>query len=195
MGGCLNIGRCQMRYLHNHDNKGLLSTLGVLMLLPLLFSGCSGDVIYITETSTTTLFTQEMPDNSSNLETPTKLSTIILHEERHAYPSKTVQLEGGEASFELLPGHRCSVVFYVDTMEGGSIGVNYACFPTDMMNSIWVEISRPAPSEYHAGVILSYNQPNFGIIRASTGWYAVDFFYDELIDPSPTVEIYIKVDN
>ena len=145
-----------MRYLHNHDNKGLLITLGVLMLLPLLFSGCNSDVIYITETSTTTLFTQEMPDNSSNLETPTKLSTIILHEERHAYPSKTVQLEGGEASFELLPSHRCSVVFYVDMMESGSIGVNYTCVPTDMMNSIWVEYSKPDSDPLYRGTILGY---------------------------------------
>jgi len=160
-----------MRYLSNNRNIIMPIALGVLMLLSMLFSGCGGNT---TETSTT--------------------PSSITHEERHAYPTKTIQLVGNEASFELLPSHRCSVVFYVDEMTNENVDVSYTCVPTDKMNSIWVEFSRPDSDELHEGVILGYNQPNFSMIRASTGWYTVDFFYDKLDNSLPTVEIYIRVE-
>ena len=162
-----------MKYLNNHGNIGLPIALGVLMLLSMLFSGCVG---HATETSTTTQ------------------STVITHEERHSYTAKSIQLVDDEASFKLLPNHRCSVVFYVDTMTNEDVHISYTCVPADKMNSIWVEYSRPTSSESIGEVIVGYNSPNFGIPRSSTGWYIIDFFYDELNNSSPNVEIYIRVD-
>lgn len=161
-----------MKSLTNHRSVGILIALGVLMLLSILFSSCGG---HTTETSATTP------------------STIITHEERHSYTAKSIQLVDDEASFELLPNHRCSVVFYVDAMTNDDVDISYTCVPADKMNSIWVEYSRPTSSEPSGGVIVGYNSPNFGISRFSTGWYIIDFFYDKLNNSLPTVEIYIRV--
>lgn len=160
-----------MRYPNNHRNIGLPIALGVLMLLSMLFSGCGG---HTTETSTT--------------------PSSITREERHSYTAKSIQLVDDEASFELLPDYRCSVVFYVDEMANEDIDVSYTCVPADKMNSIWVEYNRPTSSESSGGVTVGYNNPNFGIPRSSTGWYTIDFFYDELNNSLLTVEIYIRVD-
>ncbi len=161
-----------MRYLSNNRNISLSIALGVLMLLSMLFSGCGS---HTTETSAT-------------------IPSSITHEERHSYTAKSIQLADDEASFELLPNQRCSVVFYVDAMTNEDVDISYTCVPADKMDSIWVEYSRPTSNELSGGVIVGYNSQNFGIPRSNTGWYIIDFFYDELNNSLLTVEIYIRVD-
>jgi len=188
--------------------KKLFITLPVLLALLLAVCSCTALETTVTNTVTTTstsTVTKISTVPTTVTETTTKTTTIasttseessdttvILSEERQSYTVKTVQLVNGEASFELSPSQRCSVVFYVDTMVNEDVDVSYTCVPADKMDSIWIEYSRPTSDELIEAVV-GYNRPEFGIPRFTTGWYTVDFFYDKLNDTLPTVEIYIRV--